>query len=202
MFLAGYDHWKVGGDSPGLDPYDDQPDNEEEGAMPIIAKKPDSQFSTAPEGLHQAVCCDVVDLGLVDGPFGQKHKVELWWQLDETDPKSQARYTVRQRYTLSLDEKANLRRDLESWRGRKFTELELGGFDLEKLIGVNAQIQIIHNLSDKGTTFANVQAIVPALRNMPKLSVSDYVRKQDRAKAQGNGPVDVDVMPDEESIPF
>jgi hypothetical protein len=32
--------------------------------MSIIAKSNKKDFTPAPEGLHSAVCCDVVDLGL------------------------------------------------------------------------------------------------------------------------------------------
>ena len=47
--------------------------------MSIIAKKELSTFTPAPEGLHQAVCCDVVDLGLKNTPWGDKHKIRIVW---------------------------------------------------------------------------------------------------------------------------
>ena len=37
-------------------------------------------------------------------------------------------FLVRRRYTASLHEKSALRKDLESWRGRAFTNVELDGF--------------------------------------------------------------------------
>jgi hypothetical protein len=87
------------------------------------------------------------------------------------------------RYTLSLHEKANLRRELETWRGKKFTAEEGEGFDLEKLLGANCQLQVIHNEKDDGTVYANVQAIVPAGRGLEKLSIPpDYVRAINRDK--------------------
>lgn len=33
--------------------------------MGIIAKAPEKNFAPAPEGLHHAVCVDVIDLGLL-----------------------------------------------------------------------------------------------------------------------------------------
>ena len=154
--------------------------------MAIIAKKPDTSFTPCPEGLHQAVCVDVVDLGVVKGQFGEKHKVAIRWQVDVTDERGR-RYELSKWYTLSLHEKANLRKDLECWRGRKFTEEELKGFDLEKLLGANCQLQVIHNVSDEGKTYDNVQAIVPHNSKLPKIAALDYVRQKDRAKQQGNG---------------
>lgn len=160
--------------------------------MAIIAKKPESSFTPCPEGLHQAVCVDVVDLGLQTGPYGEKHKVELRWQTDEivltsASPVDTKRFQLRKWYTLSLHEKASLRKDLECWRGRKFSESELAGFDLEKLLGANCQLQVIHNITDDGKTYDNIQAIVPHNAKLPKIAPADYVREQDRAKTHGNG---------------
>jgi hypothetical protein len=153
----------------------------------IVAREPESKFTPAPEGLHQAVCVDVVELGLVKTPWGEKEKVEIVWQLDAENDETGKRFEVRKWYGLSLHEKANLRKDLECWRGRKFTKDELTGFDLEKLIGANCQLQVIHNITDEGKTFANVQAIVPHNNKVPKIVPLDYTRRKDRAKDQQNG---------------
>jgi hypothetical protein len=75
-------------------------------------------FTPAPEGLHQAVCVDVVDLGLVEGPRGAKPTVELRWELDLTNEETGCPYLVSKRYSLTLNEKGNLRPMLEAWRGR------------------------------------------------------------------------------------
>jgi len=156
--------------------------------MAIIARAPESKFTPAPEGLHQAVCVDVHDIGLQKTPWGEKHKVLIVWQIEQVNEETGKRFDVRSFYSLSLSEKANLRRDLECWRGRKFTEDELAGFDLEKLLGANCQLQVVHNLSDEGKTYANVQAIVPFNAKLgPKLQPDDYTRMKDRARAQGNG---------------
>lgn len=155
--------------------------------MPIIAKKPESTFTPCPEGLHQACCVDVVDLGVQKGPYGEKHKVELRWQTELENEETQRRFQLRKWYTLSLHEKASLRKDLECWRGRKFTEDELRGFDLERLMGANCQLQVIHNITDDGKTYDNIQAIVPHNTKLPKIAPMDYTRERDRAKPQGNG---------------
>lgn len=166
--------------------------------MAIYAKRPESTFQPCPEGLHHAVCVDVVDLGIVAGAFGDKHKVRIVWQIEEENDK-QRRFTARKQYNLTLHEKATLRKDLEAWRGRKFTEAELAGFDLEKLIGVNCQIQVVHDISDEGSTYANVQAVVPAPKNVQKLAPLDYTRDKDRLdKPQARGDMNVE----EEGVPF
>jgi len=145
--------------------------------MAIIAREPESRFVPAPEGLHVASCCDVVDLGHLDQGYGEKHYIEIRWQLEESG--DAGRYVVRRRYTNSLSEKASLRKDLEVWRGRKFNHDELRGFDLERLIGVGCQVQVVHKLSDKGGTFANVTAVIPLGKGQINPGVTDYTRQAD-----------------------
>lgn len=166
--------------------------------MPIIARDTRKEFTPAPEGLHQAVCCDVVDLGLVQTPWGEKSQVEIRWQLDGEDETRERRYMVSKRYTLSLNEKATLRQHLEAWRGRKFTPKELEGFDLEVLLGVNGQVQVVHVLTEKGNIFANVQAVVPLGKGMTKMRPSEeYIRVVDRTTPTGvaAAPADDDEVP-------
>lgn len=156
--------------------------------MPIIAKGTTGKdFIPAPEGLHQAVCVDVVDLGLVETKWGMKPKVRIVWQINEEEPGTGKRFVVMSTYTLSLSEKAILRHHLEAWRGRKFTQQELEGFDLEKLLGVNCQVQLVHNVAEGGRTYANVQAVVALAKHMPKIVPENFVRMKDRPKQQGTG---------------
>jgi hypothetical protein len=167
--------------------------------MPIMARDNRKTFTPAPEGLHQAVCVDVVDLGLVEGPWGAKPTVEIRWELDLTHEETGRPFLVSKRFTLTLNEKGNLRPMLEAWRGRKFTPQELEGFDLERLLGVSCQLQLVHVLSDRGGLFANVQAVVPLGRGMTKLRPSeDYVRVCHRQAGPANGtgvPDDADPVP-------
>jgi hypothetical protein len=143
---------------------------------------------------------DVQNLGLVQTAYGPKHKVRIVWQLGQIDEEHGRRYDVARVYTLSLHERAALRKDLESWRGRKFTEIELSqGFDLERLVGVPAQIQVTHDLSDEGVTFANVSTVLPPAKGVPRLTVQDYVRAKDRQPRPGAPPPSA---PDEDPVPF
>jgi len=119
--------------------------------------------------------------------------------LEAVDETHGRRFDVARVYTLSLHERAALRKDLESWRGRKFTEIELDGFDLERLIGVNAQVQVTQDLSDDGTTYANVSTVVPPGKGAPKLAPLDYVRAKDR-QARQHGPARQEEVDD--VVPF
>lgn len=146
--------------------------------MPIIARASTNtgeSFTPAPAGLHRAICCDVVDLGMVQGNWGEKHLVRLVWQTETLMPDGKP-YMVAQRYTLSLDERANLRRDLEAWRGKQFTLTEAAGFDLERLIGIQCALLVVHKAGRDGQRiFANIQSVLPKLPGKD-LTVRDYVR--------------------------
>ena len=124
-------------------------------------------FKPIPEGVHIARCYLVCNLGLQDsGRWGPKPKhllgfevpaVRVEWEKDGRQHEGPA--FISSRYTSSLSEKAILRQHLESWRGRKFTEEELAGFDLFKLLGVPCQISVVHNHAN-GNTYANINAIM------------------------------------------
>src|SRR5215469_16939713 len=156
--------------------------------MPIYARKPKSNYATAPEGLWPAVCVDVVDLGITKTPWGEAPQIKIVWQLEEKNPDTGKRFLVFRRFTPSLHEKAHLRQTLESWRGRKFTKEEEEEFDIEKLLSANCQLQIIHNVKAEGDTFANVQAVVPPAKGSVKLRAEDYTREIDRAKQYEQHP--------------
>jgi hypothetical protein len=136
-------------------------------------------FTPAPEGVHAAVCVDVVDLGMVESQWGKRPKCRIVWEIEETMEDGK-RFIVGKQYTLSLHQKSALFKDLKSWRGRPFTDEELAGFDLEKVIGAPAQLVIGHEDKD-GTVYANVTAIIKATKALKPSG--GYIRTKDRADA-------------------
>lgn len=155
-------------------------------------------FVPAPEGLHNAVCVDVIDMGLVEGAFGKKHTIRLVWELDAL-MEDQRRFVIQRRYTASLHEKSQLFKDLKSWRGKPFTPEELNGFDLEKLVGAPCQILVEH-ADREGTTYANVKAIMKADPSRKLIKSGDYVRVKDREDERQ--AVTTPAGEDEDTIPF
>jgi hypothetical protein len=69
--------------------------------------------------------------------------------------------TISKNYTRSLAERATLRLDLESWRGKKFTEDERKfGFKLENILDKWCMISIVQ--STKGdSTYSNIDNLLP-----------------------------------------
>jgi len=124
------------------------------------------KFENAPEGVHLAICYRIIDLGThLNLNFGNRQrKIRIHWELPNTPMEDGSPFSISKQYTLSHHEKSNLRKDLESWYGKRFNDADLdgaGGFDPEKLLGKPCQLNIIHNESN-GTIYANVVTIIPA----------------------------------------
>jgi hypothetical protein len=69
---------------------------------------------------------------------------------------------------MSIGKKATLRGILESWRGRPFTNDELGGFDLKNIIGANCLLNIVHKpgKADPSRIYARIQGVMPLTKGM------------------------------------
>lgn len=180
----------------------------------IVSGSENKTYAPAPEGTHQAVCVDIIDQGMKPNPFKNgalQSKFDIAWQINELRDDGK-RFVVYKRYTRSLNEKATLRHDLESWRGRPFTASELAGFDMESALGANCLLNIVHKASstDQSKVYANVAAVMPLIKGMPKLVSDKYERKVADADAdapagvtQGGEepPLEEDMVPVDD-IPF
>jgi len=176
--------------------------------MPILAKASGTDFTPCPQGTHAAVCVDVIDLGMIETEFGgvkkSQHKVRIVWQIDEDNPDTKKPFRASKRYTLSLHEKATLRKDLESWRGRPFTAQECEGFDLETLLSVGALINVIHE-NKAGKTYDNIVSIMRMPKAMNTPTPRDYIRMCDRHAAAEPVPATFDAetySPSDDDVPF
>lgn len=118
-------------------------------------------FELAAAGTYPARCYRVVDVGTQYSQAWDKHTHQLMvsWELVGTQMDDGRPFTMHQTYTASLHKKAKLRQHLEAWRGREFTDDELKGFDLFKILGHPCLIGVVHNERD-GTMYANVSAVM------------------------------------------
>ena len=148
-------------------------------------------FKRVPAGVHIGRCFSLIDLGtqLSSGQYGEKmqHKIRIGWELfgeDEnggpltiiTDGKEMP-LTISKSYTVSLHEKAGLRKDLAAWRGRDFTDEEAKAFDVSKLIGAYCMVNVTTSESN-GKTYSNVSGLTPipaALKNSKPAPVHEHV---------------------------
>lgn len=123
--------------------------------MPI-AKETSAPRNPIPEGPHVAICYAVVDLGtqqpLPNSRFGKvERKVMLMFEVpdERIEIERDGRMlnlprALSKEFTLSLHEKAGLRKFLVAWRGKQFTPEELQGFDLKNVLGANGLINVVH----------------------------------------------------------
>lgn len=127
-------------------------------------------FKKVPQGTHMAVCNMVAVLdGQKSSWQGQEKIVDqiyIRWEVPgeriefEIDGvKKEGPMSIGKRYTNSLSEKANLRKDLQGWRGKEFTQDELNGFDIESILGKPCQIIVTHREGGNGNTYANVTGV-------------------------------------------
>lgn len=135
--------------------------------MAIIARRNGGNTTQIEEGNYLATCIWVIDLGEQWSEKFNKtsHKVMITWEIPDvtiTVDGEEKPKVISKEYGLSLSEKSTLRPHLEAWRGKRFTEEELKGFDLKAILGKSCQLQILHN--DKG--YANVGSIMALTRGM------------------------------------
>lgn len=141
--------------------------------MALYMPKPnDNDFAPPPAGTHPARCYRVVDLGTQQvnwqGEVKHQHKVMISWELPTEKMEDGQPFSIHQRYTFSSSEKARLRKDLESWRGKKFTEADFGpgGFHIKKLLGVPCLLSVVHT-EKNDRTYANISAISAPMKDYP-----------------------------------
>ena len=122
--------------------------------------KDSGDFKPHPEGIHPAVCVDVMDLGLVETDFqGVKkmvNKVKLTFESEAKGDDGKP-CTVSKNFTASLHPKAKLSEFLGKWRGRQVAPGETIGLD--KLIGASCTLVISHQQNLSGKTYAAIDAV-------------------------------------------
>jgi hypothetical protein len=140
-------------------------------------------YQPAPAGPQLAVCCDVIDLGKEENKFKPgtlQHKIRVRW-LSQHLMADGRPFLIQKKYTLSLHPKAELSKDLESWRGAPFTDADRdAGFDIEKLLGKNCFLNVVHTTRGPNT-YADVMTVMRAPKGLATLTVpADYVRVKDQ----------------------
>lgn len=121
-------------------------------------------YTPPPTGTHVARCYSIIDIGTQRGEYqGQptvREQVIIGWELPGELMDDGRPFTCSKFYTLSLNEKATLRGDLESWRGRAFTREELRQFDLQQIVGAPCMLSIVVN--------SNGRHVVAAITSLPR----------------------------------
>lgn len=133
-------------------------------------------FKIAPAGNHLARLYSCIDLGhqSVDwkGETKIMHKMVLTWELHGEDDSGGKLLTddgkpliVSKRYTVSLGDQSTLRKDLESWSGKKMTTEDRKNFDMKNLLGKFCMLSVVHSEDGKYANVSGISAVPTALRN-------------------------------------
>ena len=144
--------------------------------MALIAKEKSGGGSFAPveAGTYPARCCAVIDLGLQhiewQGQKKEQEKVMLMFELPteriEVDGEDKPRW-LSVRYTVSLNEKAGLRKTLDAWRGKPMTADELKGFNIGCLLNSPCMLTVVNKEGSNGNLYANIGSIGKPMKGIP-----------------------------------
>ena len=140
--------------------------------MAINATSNSKSFTkeTVPSGVHRAICYSMVHIGIIKesylGEEKEIDKVRITWELpdevrvfkEENGPQPMI---VSKEFTLSMHEKATLKKTLEQWRGKTFTKEEASKFDITTLVGKPCQLNIVHKTSATGNVYADISGVMP-----------------------------------------
>jgi hypothetical protein len=146
----------------------------------VTARDNGQKFEPHIEGQFAGVCADVVDLGqrVETFPGSQpaiKDKVALVF-LTDTEGTTK---DVSVEFSVSMNSKASLRKFLEQWRGKAYTDDQArAGVPLDKLVGQPCLLSIEHKKSGTGRTYAKVVSISPLPRALPAPALVGYGRAE------------------------
>lgn len=145
-----------------------------------IIESKGGDFEPVPAGSYIGRAFQLIDLGTQTQETGQyagksARKIRVVFEVfgdDETgqpllDPSGKP-FTISKDWTNSSHEKGNLRKDMASWRGKAFADDEFLAFDITKLVGAYAMVNVTHTTNAKGKTYANISGLSPlpsALKN-------------------------------------
>jgi len=143
--------------------------------MAIIASSSGTTYEPVEAGNYMARCVGMIHIGTVKetvmGTEKELNKVRLYFELPTElklfrEENGEQPYILSKEFTLSLSEKANLRKFLDAWRGRSFTDAEIKGFDITVLIGVTCMLNVIHKQSKNSPPA--IYAEIASVARIPK----------------------------------
>ncbi len=130
------------------------------------------EFKVVPVGTHIARCISWIDIGTVQfdwqGETKELRKIRLSFETPNekavfNEENGEQPFVVSTELTLSFHEKANYSKLLSSWFGKNNEEIKK--LNPEKdIIGKPCLINISHETTAKGNTFAKIQTVSPLMK--------------------------------------
>ena len=144
--------------------------------MAINATSSGVKRELIPSGNYVARCYQMIEIGTVKELFQGEEKtmskVRIGWELPTelkvfSEEKGEQPCVISKEYTLSMNEKATLRKMLASWRGKDFTEAEAKSFGITNLVGIRCMLLVIEKSSAKDPS--SVYNEIETVSQMPKV---------------------------------
>ena len=141
----------------------------------IYAEKKGMDTILVEPGTYVARAVQMVEIGTIRQDFNgeerKAQKVSVTWELPTelavfNEEKGEQPFVVSKEYTLSMHEKSNLRKDLESWRGQGYSEEEAKHVDITNLLGQACMLTIIHvpGKKDPSRTYAQIATVTKMMK--------------------------------------
>ena len=119
-------------------------------------------------GVYMAICIGCVDLGEQYNEtfknYANKclYMFELIGETVEVDGEQKPRQLSKE-FTISASSKSNLRKFIESWNGKSYSDDEFADLDLFDQIGKSCQLNVVLNDTKE---YANIDNLMPLPRGM------------------------------------
>lgn len=120
-------------------------------------------------GVYMAVCIGFIDLGEQYSEMFKSHSVKgmYVWELPgetiEIDGEQKPRQLSKE-FTISSSNKGHLRKFIESWNGKSYSDDEFLEFDLFDQIGKPCQLNVVLNETKE---YSNVDNLMPIPKGFP-----------------------------------
>lgn len=120
-------------------------------------------------GVYMAICIGCVDLGEQYNETFKNHSnkclyiFELIGETIEVDGEMKPRQLSKE-FAISSSSKSNLRKFIESWNGKSYTDDDFMELDLFDQIGKSCQINVVLNDTKE---YANIDNLMPLPRGVP-----------------------------------
>lgn len=158
--------------------------------MGLTVSNSSGSFENLEPGRYQATCYKLIDAGTreesyQDGPLRKRHVVYVYWEVtakqeiygekwEKVRMADGRPFAASKKYTASLNENAALFKDLKSWRGKPFSDEDLAGFELPKVLGVTAEIEMI--MQNKDSDKVKVEGVYKPEGGMKKVDTINDVQ--------------------------
>ena len=141
--------------------------------MSLIAKKKASEdIPPLDGGTYIFVCVGVIDIGEQRNETFKNYSDKMMFIFEipsetlEIDGEQKPRWLSKE-YTVSLSNKSNLKKDIESWMGAQLTDGQIkDGFDLRQLLGKGGQLSVIIEEGKEGRKYNKITSVIGLPKGM------------------------------------